>query len=79
VSLPLVALPGVTDSPECCFRDREKHSQFASSFPIYLRTHKMENSVPNVDDELEDDEEEVDSLQHTSWQRLNEKGPIWMQ
>jgi hypothetical protein len=62
------------------FRYREKHSQFASSFPIYLRTQKVTNSTPDADDELEqDDEEEVDSLQQASWQRLNEKGPIWMQ
>jgi hypothetical protein len=61
------------------YRCSEKHSQFASSFPIYLRT--LQNATPagDVDDELEDDAEEFDGGLQASWQRLNEKGPIWMQ
>lgn len=48
----------------------ERHSQFASSFPIYLR------SDASRDEEVEDDEKSLTSL--TSWQRLNEQGPIWI-
>ena len=60
-------------------RSREKHSQFASSFPIYLRIHKAAKSLPDADDELEADEEAVDISHQVTWERLNEKGPIWMQ
>ncbi len=48
----------------------EKHSQFASSFPIYLISS---SSSDNNDDEADSEISTTSSVQ-----RLNEKGPIWM-
>ncbi|KAH8090583.1 putative cation-transporting ATPase [Filobasidium floriforme] len=56
----------------------EKHSQFASSFPIYLRVPTTPEPV-NADDELEVDDDSSSAPGSFTWQRLNEKGPIWMQ
>lgn len=53
----------------------EKHSQFASSFPIYLLSHDAPEKSFNADDELEEEEEELEA---GTWVRLNDKGPIWM-
>jgi hypothetical protein len=59
-------------------KTREKHSQFASSFPIYLRVPATPEPI-SADDELEVDDDGSSAPGSFSWQRLNEKGPIWMQ
>lgn len=68
----------------------DKHSQFATTFPIYIKERKMvkreaQTPLTEDDDELNDDldtkeQSPVDDEFTTeeSWVHVNDKAPIWM-
>lgn len=74
--------------------DSEKHSQFATTFPIYIKERKTTRvpveapETPAADgdpDELNDDldtdaktEPAFETLVEEEWKRVNDKAPIWM-
>lgn len=66
----------------------DKHSQFATTFPIYIKERKMVKVPIESDDEdgAEDDEQEdgeeksgkFEYVNEANWVRVNDKAPIWM-
>ncbi|KAK4686199.1 molecular chaperone HtpG, partial [Tremellales sp. Uapishka_1] len=52
----------------------DKHSQFATTFPIYIKERKISPSQA----ESSDDQEDEDDVEENEWVRVNDKAPIWM-
>jgi heat shock protein beta len=67
-----------------CFS--EKHSQYSTTFPIYIRQRVSrqvpKTSVPDEDNLFEEDDEQSSADQfeevwEDEWVRLNDRAPIW--
>ena len=66
----------------------DKHSQFSTTFPIYIKERKMvKKPLEPKDEEDEDADEDTEKQQdkgpddftmEENWVRVNDKAPIWM-
>lgn len=56
----------------------EKHSQFSTTYPIYIMQPATKTESTSSDGEDEEDAAVDEGAPVDEWARLNEKGPIWM-
>ncbi|TYJ54717.1 hypothetical protein B9479_004657 [Cryptococcus floricola] len=61
----------------------EKHSSFATTFPIYVKERKVSQVPIESDDEFEDEDDEAEqekfeNVVEENWVHVNDRPPIWM-